>query len=72
MKQMLRAQAVSHAKPQKSVPQAIVMQQKTAAGVVYTVSYPAPKKRKGYQPNAASQFAAPEVTLSMLSGAGGR
>jgi hypothetical protein len=57
MKKILHAKAARA--NQKSAVKAVVMQQKTATGISYTVRYPAPKKHKGYQPNAASQFGAP-------------
>ena len=70
MKKITRAEAAPRAK-RKRATNAVVMQQKTAAGVSYTVRYSAPKKHKGYQPSAASQFGVPEVSLGSLGGVGG-
>ena len=69
MKKTLRAKPAFRAKQKRSA-KAVIMQQKTAAGISYTVRYPAPKKHKGYQPNASSQFGVPEVSLGSLGGAG--
>ena len=54
----------------KSVAKSVTLKQTTAAGVSYTVRYPTPKKRTGYQPNASSQFGVPEISLGSLGATG--
>ena len=68
MKKTLPRHSVLQAKRQKASDKSEVMKCKAASGVSYTVRYPVPKVRKGYHPNEASQFIAPDASSLAMSG----
>jgi len=69
MKKSLSGRSPRHTKRRKAATKVAMMEGKTASGAAYTIRYPAPKPRKSYRADEASQFGASEINVGELNAA---